>query len=154
MAFGNNQLSVLHQFWHRQPPIGINARIQEIEPGKVVSEWVGIEPEVADVWLFQRHSIDKYAFLDQLDAVSRHADHALHKVLRWVDWIVEHNDVAAANLPVRNDVIGDSASPVTQFIDQEVITDQQRVLHRLGRNLERLHDKGNDEDGDHHGSQQ
>ena len=39
-------------------------------------------------------------------------------------------------------------------IHKHVVPDQQRVLHRTGRNLERLHDEGDDEQAGHqHGRQ-
>ena len=40
---------------------------------------------------------------------------------------------------------------VMRFVDQQVVADQQGLLHRLGRDLEGLHDKSDDEESDHDG---
>src|SRR6202021_1832923 len=45
------------------------------------------------------------------------------------------------------------SAAVAQLVHQQVITNQQRVLHRGRRNLERLHDEGNHKHRNHYGPQ-
>src|SRR4029077_9869534 len=66
--------------------------------------------------------------------------------------VVKHDDVAPPDRAVGNQQA--SASPVTELIDQQVVADQQRVLHRHGGNMKCLDDVGNDEHGNHHRRQQ
>src|SRR2546425_396242 len=75
-------------------------------------------------------------------------------MLGWVDRISKNDDVAAMHFAIRKKMIPDTVSAITQFIDQQIIPDQERVLHGLRRNLEGLHDEGDDEYRDHHCRQQ
>ena len=81
-----------------------------------------------------------------------HSYHAFHKMLPGVNGIVKNDHVAAPDLLVRHHPIA-NASTVAELVHQQVVADQQRVFHRLGRNLEGLHGKGDDEHGNHHGCQ-
>ena len=77
-----------------------------------------------------------------------HANHTLHKVLRGMDGITKNNNVSPSNLLVRHEEAPEAASAVTQFVHQKIVTDQQRIFHRAGRNLERLQAEGDDEQSD------
>src|SRR6266478_1627279 len=75
-------------------------------------------------------------------------------MLGWVDRISKNDDVAAMHFAIRKKMIPDTVSAITQFIDQQIIPDQERVLHGLRGNLECLHDEGDDEYRDYHCCQQ
>src|SRR5213594_3324112 len=75
-------------------------------------------------------------------------------MLGWVDRISKNDDVAAMHFAIRKKMIPDTVSAITQFIDQQIIPDQERVLHRFGRNLKRLDDEGDNEYRDHYCRQQ
>src|SRR6266704_3187850 len=75
-------------------------------------------------------------------------------MLGWVDRISKNDDVAAMHFAIRKKMIPDAVSAITQFIDQQIIPDEKRVLHGLRRNLECLHDEGDDEYRDYHCCQQ
>src|SRR5207253_9599385 len=71
-------------------------------------------------------------------------------MLGWVDRISKNDDVAAMHFAIRKKMIPDTVSAITQFIDQQIIRDQERALHRFGRNLKRLDDEGDNEYRDHY----
>ena len=73
-------------------------------------------------------------------------------MLRRVHGIVKYHDVAAGDLAVGQHMVPRSANPITEFIDQQVVADQERVLHGLGRNRESLDQEGNDEHSDDYSS--
>ena len=56
--------------------------------------------------------------------------------------------------PVRHEVVADAAAAIAELVHQQVVADQQRVLHGFGGNLERLHDEGDDKNGDDDRGQQ
>src|SRR5215471_9867008 len=59
---------------------------------------------------------------------------------------LEHDDVAAPDPPVRkNRKLYTVFRPEEEFIDQQVIADEYSILHRSGRHLHRLDDKGHSE---------
>src|SRR5579862_4338867 len=81
------------------------------------------------------------ATVNHADAVSGNSDDPFNKVLAGMNRVMEHDDVAALHLSVRQEVTPEAAISEMQFIYQQIIADQQSFLHRLRRNLERLHDK-------------
>ena len=153
MSLGNNELSALDQFAQLHPPLRSHAR-RDIQPGKTIPEQVICGPAKVQVWLFQRRSIHKHLFIDQPHTVPRHANHALHEMLRGAYRIMKHHDVTAPHLTVRHHIVSQAAATVSELIDQQVIAHQQRILHGRRRNLERLHDERDHKHRDHHGSQQ
>ncbi len=67
--------------------------------------------------------------------------------------IAENDDVAAVDVFVRQQVPAHGAGGrIGQFVDQKVVADQQRILHRAGGNHEGLYQSGGAEkekdDGD------
>src|SRR5262249_49538249 len=66
--------------------------------------------------------------------------------------ILEDDDVAAADGTDGEDGAPDRERrrPEDELVDQQVIADQQVVLHRAGRDLERLHDPSMDEQREDH----
>ena len=51
-------------------------------------------------------------------------------------------------------MVAQPVAAIAGLVHQQVIADQQRILHRLRRNLERLHNEGDHEDRDHYRAQQ
>src|SRR5713226_4440667 len=67
-------------------------------------------------------------------------DHAFDERLPYIDGVAEHDDVAAPDIFVRQQMPGNgSRRRVSQLVNQQMISDQQRVFHRAGGNHERLH---------------
>src|SRR5512143_2144145 len=81
--------------------------------------------------------------------IAGNSNDSLHKVLRRVQRITENDDVAALDFVVGNEPVPDTGRTKVSFVDQQVIADQQRVLHRFGWNLERLDDESDHENGDY-----
>src|ERR1700758_3825450 len=67
---------------------------------------------------------------------------------------MEHDNVAPVDFAVRHNVIPDPPSAITEFVHQQVVTDQQRVFHRFGRNLKGLHHEGDHKNSNDHRGQQ
>src|SRR5207244_13269825 len=103
---------------------------------------------VAHVRLLQRKPIHPYLAFYQANVIPGDAHYAFHKMLAWIYRIVENNNIAAPDLLVGHNPIA-NASPVAQLVHQEVVADQQRVFHSLGRTLERLDGKGYAKLGSH-----
>ena len=68
--------------------------------------------------------------------------------------ITKNDNIPALHPPVRHDRIPEPAAAESQLVHQQVIANQQRVLHGLRGYLERLDDERNDKDRDHHSRQQ
>src|SRR6185437_1869695 len=64
---------------------------------------------------------------------------------------MKNNNVAAANRAVRNDSVPEAILAKVQLIYEEIVANQQRVLHRFRWNLERLHHERNNKDGNDKG---
>ena len=82
-----------------------------------------------------------------MKAVAGDADDSLDHVKSGFGRRKKNNDIAVVYLAVRKN----GAEPLRPrcelfAIYEYVVADQQRVLHRAGRNLKGLHDKGNDEE--------
>src|SRR5271163_2490754 len=69
--------------------------------------------------------------------------------------ILEHDNVAALERPVRKQLfIPRPAASEDEFVDEQMIADEQSPFHGGGRNLESLHDKTRSEKRQQHGHQQ
>src|SRR4029079_9865503 len=95
-----------------------------------------------DVRLAHGGTVDDHLLIDEADVIARNTDHTLHEVLRWMHRVTEDDDVAAMDLGVGKNVSPESAAGVMDLIDEQVIADQQGVLHRFRGDLERLDDEG------------
>src|SRR3984893_7464550 len=153
MTLGNDELSVLHQLAQLQPPLGFQAG-RNIHARKIVAEHIISRLSEADIGLLQTCPIDPYLLIHQAQPVTRHADYPFDEMLRRVNRIVKHNNVATTDLPVRHYVVRRATTAVSELIHQQVIAGEERVFHRLGGNLESLHNKRDHKYGDHHCSQQ
>src|SRR5580765_3535841 len=86
--------------------------------------------------------------------ISRHANYTLHKVLLRIHRIMEHNDVPARDLLIRHHMVANPGSAIAQLVDEQIVPNQQGILHRLRGNLEGLHDESDHEDRYHHRAHQ
>ena len=110
-----------------------------------------------------RLAVDVQHAVDHLDAVAGQADHALDVVGGVVLRQPEHHDVAALGLAEAPIAAGEQrrrqrqrimAVAVGVFRHEQVVADQQRRLHRAGRNVERLEQEGADDERDDAGVDQ
>ena len=90
-----------------------------------------------------RLSVDRQPLVAVFDDVAADADHALDEILRRIDRIAEHDDVATLRVAQRDDLLFDDrqADTVDEFVDENEIADLERGSHRRRRNLERLSEK-------------
>jgi hypothetical protein len=67
---------------------------------------------------------------------------------------MEHYDIAAMHRAVWQNAIQKPAAPITQFVHEKIIADQQGILHGFRGNLKSLNDEGNYKNRDHYRGQQ
>src|SRR5574340_212590 len=112
------------------------------------------EVAVAVVGLLRpRHAVDGELLVAILDDVAADADHALDEVLRRVERVLEHDDVAALRIGDRDHLAVDDRQPdpVGELVHQDEIADGERRPHRRRRDLERLDDeRAQQEHGEQH----
>src|SRR5271166_3829409 len=150
VSFRNNELAVHHQLLHLQPPLPLEPSRGDVHSGKVIAIQVVEGLDESHVGLVESLAVDQDSFVHHPKVVSRHADHALHEVLLRVHRIMKHDDIPAVDLLVRHQMVAPYASPIAELVHQQIIPDEQRVLHRFRRNLERLHNESDHEDRNHH----
>ena len=129
----------------------IDARTKKIESREIVPKDVGSETFEVNVLFLKGGTVYPNLFIDQADAVTGNSNHALDEVLGRVDWVMEHNDVAALDVAIRDESARIAATAEMQLIHKEVIPNQQSFLHGFGRDLEGLDGEGDDEDRDYYG---
>src|SRR5207237_7702321 len=61
--------------------------------------------------------------------------------IEWITGIFENDDVSALDLALRKKGKA-RAGRKNKFIDEQMIADRDRILHRAGGNLDGLNDKG------------
>ena len=121
--------------------------------GRSSREVVPIGREVFRLVNFVRF-LDGFAVQDKLfgldpDPVSRDADHSLHIVLGDVQRVTENDDVAALHLLVGQQVPAQSVRrSAGEFVHDQMVANQQVVLHRAGRNHVGLRDHRRSEEQD------
>src|SRR4029453_13992322 len=112
--------------------------------------------EVIDPLALDGNAVDVEHALDHLDAVAGQADEPLVVFGRALLRQSKHYDVAALRRarpdPPREQVGRERqrvvAVAVRVFRDEQIVADEQRLLHRAGWNVERLEQKGADDEGD------
>src|SRR5260221_1541827 len=103
----------------------------------------------------QHFAVDEDLLIDNLQVISRQANDALHEMRMILIGIFENDYIAAFEIAVRKKLfVPVAAAPEDKFVDQEMIADEKRFLHRRRRNLESLDDETGAEKGKNHGNQE
>src|ERR1022692_391885 len=152
VALGNNQLAIFHQSRHLFPPFRIDSVVGGLSMRKIVAIGIAQSGDVLHVRLLDRSAVNVDAFVDEAQAVSGQGYHSLHEVLRGVYRIMEDDDISAPDLAIGQKTVPAHAAAVAEFIHQQVIADQQRLLHGFRRDGERLHEKCDHKNGNHNRS--
>src|SRR5262249_16348926 len=72
-----------------------------------------------------------------------------------VEWKFEDDHVTMEDGPVgQNPFVPGTSSFENKLVNQQMVADQKRRFHRLGRNLESLHDESGAEQREQNGDQQ
>src|SRR2546430_784268 len=110
---------------------------------------------VDDIRLVDKLAVDIHGLVHDFHAVARQSDHTLHKMLMFLIGELENDDVAAFERPIREEFVVPSAgAPKNEFVDQQMIANQQSPFHGRGGNLEGLHNESGSEQGENHGNQE
>src|SRR5215210_1449559 len=106
--------------------------------------------------IFDRLAVDVELRVDDLDRVAAHGDAALDEVERRVLRRAEDDDVAALDTAERQQAPLRPGGPgaVDEPVDEEVVADQEGVLHGAARDVEGLDDEGVGEQQEHRGDDQ
>src|SRR6266542_4681872 len=85
-------------------------------------------------------AIDEELLVPDRDHVSGQCHNALDEVALRAGGVLEHEDVAAANGPVGQQAIERSTRvrPEDELVDEDVVADEDRLLHRRGGHFESL----------------
>src|ERR1700677_730347 len=144
----NDELAALDVTQNLFRPFRAKSDFDEVAVGrrKIIAEGIFESRFVNHVWLRQRIAIYIDMLVDDPNAISGQTDHALYVVRMIVEWKLEDDNIAAANCAVRKKLfVPSSVSFEYELIHQQMISDQHRRLHGLGRNFETLNDEGGSE---------
>src|SRR5262249_51367197 len=118
--------------------------------GKVIAVHDSVTEGMNHIGLFELGSVHEDRFILQMNAISGQADHTLDEIGGRLKRIEENNNVPAMDGAVRKHVVpGSVVISKVEFVSQEEVADQERVLHGLGRHAEGLHHKRDNEHHDH-----
>ena len=82
-----------------------------------------MRPEVMYVGFDGGNCVYVNPAVDEPDVVARHSDHALHKMHARIDRVMEHDNVSALHLAVRQDTFPETVGSEMQFVHQKVVAD-------------------------------
>src|SRR5262249_16486537 len=118
------------------------------QSGKLIAVCVVVTVFPDLVGLIQLFSVAIHLAVAQVNAVTRDADDPLYNVLALVLFVRmdEHHNVTAMHLPVRHHRSGVGGLwRRGKAVHEEMVTDEQRVLHGAGWNHKRSHHERNNE---------
>jgi hypothetical protein len=100
-------------------------------------------------------SVDKHLFVFYLYPVPLYTDNPFYVILFRVAGILEDHNISSGRLLDWNENTAGKRVPdaVDEFVDQDMIPDQQGRDHRTGRYFEGLDNKGPDEEGKKQGNE-
>jgi hypothetical protein len=148
VAGGDDELVVLDEGAHADPPAGVDLGVGALEAGEVVAEVVGRAGAIDGVGLGERMAVDVDEAVVEAKVVAGEADDALDEVERGVDGVVEDDHVAAMDRGGGKERAG-AVGGCGLFVDQEEVADEEGGLHGFGWDAEGLHAEGDDEDRHH-----
>lgn len=147
VARRNDELVVLDEGAHADPPVGVDLGVGALEAGEVVAEAVGWAGAVDGVGFGEGAAVDVDAALAEAEVVAGEADDTLDEVEGGVDGIVEDDDIATVDGCGGEESAG-TVGGCGLLVDEEEVADEKRGLHGFGGDAEGLHAEGDDEDGD------
>ena len=122
---------------------------------KIVAETIGVGRIVNDIRFVELLAVDVNLGIGNTDAVAGKANGALDVVRVIVEGKFEDDDVTAANVAVGEEFfVGVAATFEDEFIDQEIVADQESFLHGAGGNFKGLDDEGGAEEDDENGDEE
>src|ERR1700683_2584520 len=145
---GNRERAALDVTQNLFRPFRAKSDFDKVAVGrrKIIAEGIFISRFMNHVRLRERIAVYIDMLVDDPDAISGQTDHTLYVVRMIVEWKLEDDNIAASNCAVRQELF--VPGPVSfeyKLIHQQMISDQQRRLHGLGRNFESLNDEGGSE---------
>src|SRR6267143_4436969 len=147
----NYDLVTLNVFMDFRPPLGNDIGRNHLAPDwrEGIVEWIdGRQRIMHGVRLIQEFGIDIDVPVDDLHVVARQSNDTLDEMLVVCERILENDNVAALQLPVRKDLfIPGAGAAENKFVYQQVIADQQGAFHRGRGNFEGLHDEAGSKQG-------
>ena len=136
---------------HEQPVLGHADRSQVV---------AGLDAAVVNFGVLENGmsivdqlTIDEKLLVADLHNIAGNTDDALDEILAGIFGKLEDDNVVALRIVDGDDGLFDEGrlDAIDELVDQNVIADQQRVLHGTGRDFESLDHKGADKQGQYHG---
>ena len=100
--------------------------------------------------VIERLAVHPHPLAGHAHPIARQSDHAFDEMLGRIQWVAKNNDVSAADLAIGKQLAPSSAPAVMDFIHQQVVADQQSLLHGFRGDLEGLRQKGYVKERDDH----
>src|SRR5579859_5157274 len=104
---------------------------------------------VSGVIFLERDAVNVNHAVTQVNTVARNADHAFYEVLRAVHRVVEHDDFTPLDIAIGQEPAYSARLAKVKLVRQQIVADEQRVLHGFGRYTECLHHEGHGEQNNH-----
>jgi hypothetical protein len=143
----DDEISVVDELAHANPPAGVDGWVGVLEPGKVVAKVIGHRPAVDGVGLIETEPIDEDMACTEADVIPGDSDDSFDKVDAGLDGEVKDDDVSAVNGRCGEEErvrrVGGNF-----FIDKEEVADHEGGLHGAGGDAKGLNGKCDDEDRD------
>src|SRR5262249_24001123 len=132
----HNDFVASHVMFDVADPFGTGARTEELIVGgrKAVIQRVVTGARIMhDVRLIQELSIYVHVAIDDFQAVAGQTNHTFNEMLMVIVGILEDNNVAALQRAIREELLvpSVSSSAKNEFVDEQMIPDEKRLLHRL-----------------------
>ena len=116
MALRDDQLAIFDQFSHLQPPFSFQSQDRDVHTRKIVAKSVVRGFQKAHVGFFDGLSIDPHSLINHPQVIAGNTNHPLQEMLRRIDRIVKHDNIAPRNLLVGHDVISETSSAIAELV--------------------------------------
>src|SRR5882724_3725056 len=154
---GHDEFVALNVFANFVSPFDLHGWNKKLITGRrkgIVQRIVARSGIVDHIGFIEGFAVDEDLLIDNLQVISRQANDALHEMRMILIGIFEDNDIAAFEIAVRKKLfVPVAAAAEDKFVDQEMIADEKRFLHRRRRNLEGLNNEAGPEKGKNHSNQ-
>jgi len=102
-----DELTVMRQRLHLSPPYRINVRVRIDLGRKIVAELTGGSGFKRSIWFDCGNIIDHHTPIFDAEPIAWNSNYPLDQVWVWL-WVMKHDDIAALDLPVWQQMFRDS----------------------------------------------
>src|SRR5690348_3468685 len=147
-----------NEFPHFLSPLRLKTRGNHLswQRGKVIVQRIVVSGRIVHyVRLIEQFAIHINGLVHHFHAVTRQADHALHKVLMFLIGKFKNDNVSTLEGTIGQEFfVPRTGTAKNKFVDQQMVANLQSAFHGSRRNLEGLHDKSRAKQGQNHGNEE